>query len=485
MDLAKWPQTATSTTKLLILYYSTQFVWTRLVRLVRLVRSAQQRCLEFQNLLTSAPQVLSDVFPVDASCEDVEADSSLSIMNSHVQEALARGAVAYCPPPDDDDEDEDERNEKVSKQPAFNITAYAKPVPNHAKQMLQPANNNSNSNNNNNNNYNNNGQQAKPSQAGLRMGDVPAVWGPALVESQPENDNNNDNAADQQQREEEEASKFQADMQQAIEASAAESNVDIIQAAPYESKVVELTEKEKMAAALFGGISTRAGGGGQTAANRRNRNSNINSNHPTPAPVSAPVFAPVITPAPAPAPPVPAPLTPSMDLLDMGFDVSPPPPPNSNSNNPPTSLLDPFGSMSMEPATTNNSTFSHNNENIHPHNINTQTFGGCWGKGTNQTSTAISTPVDFSLESLAAKMIHGGFAVVETIAATNETICAGTFGDSGAVILLHSKFTSGKMRADVTLKWIGVGGAGVGAGAGKGESALKACVEFLKLKLET
>jgi len=76
---------------------------------------------------------------------------------------------------------------------------------------------------------------------------------------------------------------------------------------------------------------------------------------------------------------------------------------------------------------------------------------------------------------------------VETIAATNETICAGTFGDSGAVILLHSKFTSGKMRADVTLKWIGVGGAGVGvgAGAGKGESALKACVEFLKLKLET
>ena len=74
---------------------------------------------------------------------------------------------------------------------------------------------------------------------------------------------------------------------------------------------------------------------------------------------------------------------------------------------------------------------------------------------------------------------------METIAATNETICAGTFGDSGAVILLHSKFTSGKMRADVTLKWIGVGGAGVGAGVGKGESALKACVEFLKLKLET
>ena len=38
------------------------------------------------------------VLPLDASCEDLEVDASLSFLDSFVSEALAKGAQAYQPP---------------------------------------------------------------------------------------------------------------------------------------------------------------------------------------------------------------------------------------------------------------------------------------------------------------------------------------------------------------------------------------------------
>ena len=54
----------------------------------------QQRCLELNSLL-DMPGVMRHVLPVDASCEDVEVDETLPMLNSYVQQALRAGAAPY------------------------------------------------------------------------------------------------------------------------------------------------------------------------------------------------------------------------------------------------------------------------------------------------------------------------------------------------------------------------------------------------------
>jgi hypothetical protein len=61
--------------------------------------------LEFQTILTTAPYLLGEVFPVDASLEDVEVDVSLSFLDGVVAEAVSNGARPYQKPYDDDDDD--------------------------------------------------------------------------------------------------------------------------------------------------------------------------------------------------------------------------------------------------------------------------------------------------------------------------------------------------------------------------------------------
>ncbi|CAM9322247.1 unnamed protein product, partial [Phaeothamnion confervicola] len=100
--------------------------------LERFSRSSQadlrQRCLEL-SALRRHPAVAAEVLPVDASCEDVEADESLSFLDGIVAEALARGAVKYSPPADVDPDDDDNMDGAAvgGGSPAFNITPYAKP----------------------------------------------------------------------------------------------------------------------------------------------------------------------------------------------------------------------------------------------------------------------------------------------------------------------------------------------------------------------
>ena len=64
----------------------------------------QQRCLEFQNILTTAPQYLGERLPVDASAEVVDVDINLSFLDGFCPEALANGARPSEKPEDDDDE---------------------------------------------------------------------------------------------------------------------------------------------------------------------------------------------------------------------------------------------------------------------------------------------------------------------------------------------------------------------------------------------
>eukprot|EP01033_Poteriospumella_lacustris_P009148 gene9148-6581_t len=83
----------------------------------------QQRCLEILALLQQS-ETMVEVLPVDASCEDIDVDESLSFLHQYVATALQHGAKAYDPPADflamlnDDDHD---------KKSTLNITPYAAP----------------------------------------------------------------------------------------------------------------------------------------------------------------------------------------------------------------------------------------------------------------------------------------------------------------------------------------------------------------------
>jgi len=86
---------------------------------------AQKRCLEFQTILTQSPQLLGEVFPVDASLEDVEVDTNMSFLDGLVSEAISNGARPYQKPEDDDDDDTNAV--ATSAASTFKMTPYEKP----------------------------------------------------------------------------------------------------------------------------------------------------------------------------------------------------------------------------------------------------------------------------------------------------------------------------------------------------------------------
>ncbi|CAN0508784.1 unnamed protein product, partial [Ectocarpus sp. 12 AP-2014] len=91
----------------------------------------QQRCLEFLQLAREGPAAMAAVLPVDASCEDVEADENLSHLDGIVTAALSAGAVGYSPPAeageDSDDEEASAAMGGAGGGSSFNLTPYARP----------------------------------------------------------------------------------------------------------------------------------------------------------------------------------------------------------------------------------------------------------------------------------------------------------------------------------------------------------------------
>ncbi|KAK9706997.1 hypothetical protein RND81_07G166500 [Saponaria officinalis] len=57
----------------------------------------QQRAYELQAVLGLETQAVESILPFDASCEDVEVDKSLSFLQSYVQQSLENGAQPYIP----------------------------------------------------------------------------------------------------------------------------------------------------------------------------------------------------------------------------------------------------------------------------------------------------------------------------------------------------------------------------------------------------
>lgn len=99
-------------------------VYTFMERYCRSVSlDVQQRCVEFKLLLKDAT-TLVEVLPVDASCEDIEVDEELSFLNDYVQAALQQGAKPYTPPQHYDEDDGDNDSQKTK----LKITPYAVPT---------------------------------------------------------------------------------------------------------------------------------------------------------------------------------------------------------------------------------------------------------------------------------------------------------------------------------------------------------------------
>jgi len=401
----------------------------------------QQRCLEFQNLLTSANQIMGDVLPIDASCEDLEVDDNLFFLDNFVQQAGARGCLPYQAPEDDSDDD-DEYNSNTVR--SLRFEAYERPKQpgsldyiNRAAQgaagpgaqgidsaAMEPTMQQ---------------QPPPPPEQALQLRPTTHVWGKggaskAVVPEPapaPAGVATAVTGASNPYAPTPAASNPYAPTPAASNPYAP-AGYQSNQAPPVDEGPREPTEKEKMAAALFGGIVPSAGAPAPAA--------------PTPVPPPRPAtaapanVAPTPIPPPAPAP-VPAP-APEVDLLDFSFDA-PAPVPTA-----PAASLDPFNLSSPQTTPASTSTvFSHNSQSLTPLLIPTASFGLKWMSTPHTVSHAHASSV-----TTAAKFIElcerVGLKKVEVIPATNEGIAAGTLAET--IILVHGKVGAG--RVDVIIK---------------------------------
>ncbi|GMI06337.1 hypothetical protein TrLO_g12007 [Triparma laevis f. longispina] len=424
----------------------------------------QQSCIEFQSLITENVQLLTEVFPVDASCEDVGADENLSIVQGFVDQALAKGMNPYSPP-DEADSDEEEDGAGQASKPVFNITPYEKPSAQPQQYQQQQAINPSFSSSTDTSggaSMSSGGaggdggvQLGGGGDVGLRLSGVANVWGPnmevkkqepVVVEKKPE--------------------PVMQPMVEDIPAPVAASAFVAVE----EQKAKELTDKEKMAMALFGGLGGGGGGGGGAKERRgstgKSKLEAMREKKAAAAAGTVPGSAPVPVPTPAPAP-----SDAGMDLLDMTFDgptevvVASPPtavlgfdgggdllspaPSSAPAPTPVAGNNDPFGVLN-EPASLE--AFSYESVNVVPLPIDTAGFGSRWGQCGFQKKASVKTPNRInSLDDIPAVLPGFGFHPVETIVKTSEAIAAGVVGGDG-LILLHFKVKGGGLGVDVTVK---------------------------------
>jgi AP-4 complex subunit epsilon-1 len=475
----------------------------------------QQRCLEFQNMVTIAPQYLAEILPVDASAEDVDVDINLSFLDNFCREALANGANPYNKPEDDDDDDDELYGSTVAATSAFKMTPYAKPETNvHRSNMIQ----------------------------GLGSGGVTSVPGVALppgavsgntavmstqVQAPKEGMQLNTRGVNVWGKKLQTPMPTQAPATPApvppsvpssgfstssastnpyggFGASASSAAYSGFSSPAAPQKTPEQLEKERMAAALFGGIVPGAAPPRPAPAPRP----------PVVAPPVAPVAAPPVAAPPITAP-APAPAPSEVDLLDFGFfDAAPPAvapvidifasTPNLADNitrpagpsltpaeplaapphvvetvsddeveavpppaDPPAMSIEPVDPFAAEgllggvpdaPLTTfslSSSVYEFNGNAMAPMKIVTAQFGQQWGSCTATSPVSITSAKVVTLDQFMKKCEEAGLHGVESIGATNEGICAGMINAGTMIVLVHGKVTpmGGSLsKLDVTVK---------------------------------
>jgi len=432
----------------------------------------QQRCLEFQNLLTNASSILGTVLPVDASCEDVDAVESLSELDWFVAEARANGALPYSRPIDEEDDAEYLAGRGRVKSVQINITPYEKPKDpreykvdlNRNAPRLTPGQGSTyekarHSPSDSSSSFVATVPEVAPSisEPSLIVRNVAHVWGkpvpptaPAIApsfslgSSQPPPTPTHGGPSSQ--------SGYGGWVEKSSVAQVAPVIMDA-------QKARELTEKEKMAAALFGGIVPGASASSNAAVSRAQRNKTEKRFAQSSSVPAATVQA-----------------VPEVDLLDFTFGETPAapssqqavemfPPVTVDTSVPPLALakssevpIDPFaasGLFSHLPDTplTVRPKFKCNGNALSPLQISTQQFGQMWGSFTATNPVSVVTTCASSLDGFMNIVAQAGLHKVETIAATSEGISAGTIGST--TLLIHGKFSpqiSGGAKIDMTIK---------------------------------
>lgn len=191
-----------------------------------------QKCHELR-VLVQQQSIMVDALPVDASCEDLEVDESLTFLDSFVADALAAGAKTYSPPALEE--------KHVDEQATLRFDAYEKPDVG-STMPVQPT-----------------GPQGDDSPAveqlsGLNISGVKQVWGAAGYQT----------AATAVAKPDPEPAAAPAMPMQTYRgasgspapapAPAPEAGAGLPAAKREALKPRELSEREKMAAALFGGV---------------------------------------------------------------------------------------------------------------------------------------------------------------------------------------------------------------------------------------
>eukprot|EP00536_Pseudo-nitzschia_multiseries_P008305 jgi/Psemu1/197762/e_gw1.209.25.1 len=475
----------------------------------------QQRCLEFQSLLMTAPQYLGEILPVDASAEDIEVDSNLTFLDGFCQQALANGARPYEKPEDDDDEDYDygaSGSGSGSGGGAFNLTPYAKPETNVNRSAMMargvgggpqgaisspagvslPPGSSS-------------GTQAQVSTSVDVVGDglslntrgAANVWGkkpaapPAPAAPAP--------AAPAPEPTPSPTSNAFGGGYSSSYGGAGAFGQTSVPAPVMPEKTPEQLEKERQAAALFGGMIP-----GQPPPVPRA------APPPPPVPRAMPPAAPPVAAAPPPAAPPAA--APEFDLLDFGgTDVVSAPAPASLAND----LVDIFGTAALEPTPAapppaapvpaaaapivetvsddeveappapapapadpvdpfaaegllgdlqtptlhgfgvSTARFEFNGSPMAPLKITTPQFGQHWGSCTATSPVSVNSRKVVSLNLFMKECENVGLHPIEAIHATNEGICGGMFDGGSKIILVHGKVSplaTGETNLSITVK---------------------------------
>eukprot|EP01138_Halocafeteria_seosinensis_P011248 gb/GECG01011490.1/.p1 GENE.gb/GECG01011490.1/~~gb/GECG01011490.1/.p1 ORF type:complete len:1111 (+),score=162.69 gb/GECG01011490.1/:1-3333(+) len=227
-----------------------------------------QRCAEFK-ALSARMDVAREVLPVDASCEDIEVDKDLSFLNTYVNNALSAGAKPYSPPQDVDQGVTMLPSAKSSAKQQLKVDAYEAPDTQNFTIPSEPV-----------------VEQSQESHEGggeLKFDDVAGPWGEQGWVGSKKHEKEEPSRSPEAT--EAAASKRPWDYASSIEESSgpwgandsskqpqeepgeppSHADEGTANSAPVEPpKPPELSEKEKEAQALFGGIS-----GNSTAASMR------------------------------------------------------------------------------------------------------------------------------------------------------------------------------------------------------------------------
>ncbi|CEG48651.1 ap-4 complex subunit [Plasmopara halstedii] len=459
----------------------------------------QQRCFEYL-ALTKNFALMNEVFPEDASCEDIDVDVNLSFLTNFVEKAAAQGAPLYDPPEDSDDEDESYGHRRIGGESnRLNFEAYKKPeIPYATKLPLGDQQSAFGMNKWGGNGTQLGGAPGLGSSGGPdptggfgagKRGGVKNVWGPSGLNTPenvapgltgagaPESYNQGSLGGMGSQGTFNGQSGYGAQPPAYGGQGAYNSQPPKLPpqqeyggAPSYDNESYNeedvngsVDERQILASAIFGGIPgapapipvvRRSGSGARANQNsirrsarlstRRSSARNDHQQQQHQAPQNPFGMGSPLAPAPTPEPKTFAPPT-SLDPFDMSGLGS-----SMNANvelgKSPANNLNLLGGSSGNP-----NIFQYNGRQLEPWQIATQDFGSRWGTCPCEKKTKVNPSGIRTLEDFMGRMHQFNVHTVEAIPATNEAIAACRLVNSEHVGLIHVKIRSGGF-VDLTVR---------------------------------